>query len=140
VLRSTVPQISPDGSRRAQSMPADEPFHLGELSIAWPARTQVCARGRPDSPTVRWFAYFTPEVPGEATTDCVLALDACHRPATGHGAPEVVLDAVTVNRPTTAVRSSPPYRRRCSGRWAAGCRPAPVASVVSGALPTSKAE
>ncbi|MBB6421894.1 hypothetical protein HDC93_007528, partial [Streptomyces sp. AK010] len=40
VLRSTVLHISPDALRWAQWSLADEPFHLGELPIAW----QISAR------------------------------------------------------------------------------------------------
>lgn len=93
MLRSTVLHISPDALRWAQWMLADEPFHLGGLPIAW----QICAREHPDTSIARWSAYFTPEVPGEAIVDFLLALDACPNPATGWGAPELVLDAATAH-------------------------------------------
>ncbi|MEU7206744.1 DUF317 domain-containing protein [Streptomyces sp. NPDC045470] len=93
VLRSTVLHISPDTLRWAQWVLADEPFHLGELPIAW----QVSARADTSSPLAQWSAYFTPDVPGEALADFLVALDACDQPAAPMGGPELVLDAVTAH-------------------------------------------
>ncbi|MEV5506604.1 DUF317 domain-containing protein [Streptomyces orinoci] len=93
VLRSTVLHISPDTLRWAQWTLADEPFHLGELPIAW----QVCARADTSSPLAQWSAYFTPDVPGEVLADFLLALDARDGPAEPLGGPELVLDAVTAH-------------------------------------------
>ncbi|MFH8751880.1 DUF317 domain-containing protein [Streptomyces rimosus] len=93
VLRSTVLHISPDTLRWAQWVLADEPFHLGELPIAW----QVSARADTSSPLAQWSAYFTPDVPGEALADFVVALDARDQPAAPMGGPELVLDAVTAH-------------------------------------------
>ncbi|KUN02115.1 hypothetical protein AQI95_28995 [Streptomyces yokosukanensis] len=93
VLRSTVLHISPDTLRWAQWVLADEPFHLGELPIAW----QVSARGDTSSPLATWSAYFTPDVPGEVLADFLNALDASAQPAVPLGAPGVVLDAVTAH-------------------------------------------
>ncbi|MEU1770853.1 DUF317 domain-containing protein, partial [Streptomyces rimosus] len=72
---------------------ADEPFHLGELPIAW----QVSARADTSSPLAQWSAYFTPDVPGEALADFLVALDARDQPAAPMGGPELVLDAVTAH-------------------------------------------
>ncbi|MFB7630469.1 DUF317 domain-containing protein [Streptomyces sp. NPDC056149] len=91
VLRSTVLHISPDGRRWAQWVRADEPFQLGELPIAW----QVCARADTGSPGAMWSAYFTPDVPGEALADFLVALDARDQPTVPVAGPELVLDAVT---------------------------------------------
>jgi hypothetical protein len=91
VLRSTVLHISPDTFRWAQWVLPDEPFHLGELPIAW----QFSARSDASSPHAEWSAYFTPDVPGEALTDFLLALDECDHPTAALTGPEVVLDAVT---------------------------------------------
>ncbi|MFH8591579.1 DUF317 domain-containing protein [Streptomyces rimosus] len=93
VLRSTVLHISPDTLRWAQWVLADEPFHLGELPIAW----QVSARADTSSPLAQWSAYFTPGVPGEALADFLVALDARDQPAAPMGGPELVLDAVTAH-------------------------------------------
>lgn len=60
VLRSTVLHISPDSLRWAQWVLPDEPFHLGNLPIAW----QVSARTDLSSPLAHWSAYFTPRGPG----------------------------------------------------------------------------
>ncbi|MBB5938642.1 DUF317 domain-containing protein [Streptomyces zagrosensis] len=90
VLRSTVLHISPDALRWAQWCLADEPFHLGELPIAW----QVSARAEASSPLAQWSAYFTRDVPGEAVADFLLALDASDQPAVLYAGPELVLDAV----------------------------------------------
>ncbi|MEU9982619.1 DUF317 domain-containing protein [Streptomyces sp. NPDC050856] len=93
VLRSTVLHISPDSLRWAQWVLPDEPFHLGNLPIAW----QVSARTDPSSPLAQWSAYFTPEVPAEVLADFLVALDARTQPARSLGGPELVLDAVTVH-------------------------------------------
>ncbi|MFJ2744841.1 DUF317 domain-containing protein [Streptomyces sp. NPDC087440] len=93
VLRSTVLHISPDTLRWAQWVLPDEPFHLGDLPIAW----QISARTDTSSPLAQWSGYFTPEVPGEALADFVLALDARDQPAVSFAGPEVVLDAVTAH-------------------------------------------
>ncbi|MEU2429025.1 DUF317 domain-containing protein [Streptomyces sp. NPDC007861] len=91
VLRSTVLHISPDTLRWAQWVLPDEPFHLGELPIAW----QISARSDASSPLAEWSAYFTPDVPGEVLTDFLLALDARDHPTAALTGPEVVVDAVT---------------------------------------------
>ncbi|RBL87137.1 hypothetical protein DDE05_05645, partial [Streptomyces cavourensis] len=52
VLRSTVLHIGPDSLRWAQWVLPDEPFHLGNLPIAW----QVSARSDPSSPLAQWSA------------------------------------------------------------------------------------
>ncbi|MFE9173584.1 DUF317 domain-containing protein [Streptomyces kebangsaanensis] len=93
VLRSTVLHISPDTLRWAQWVLPDEPFHLGDLPIAW----QVSARTDPCSPLAQWSAYFTPDVPGEVLADFLAALDARDQPAVPLGGPELVLDAVTAH-------------------------------------------
>ncbi|MEV0691283.1 DUF317 domain-containing protein [Streptomyces sp. NPDC050388] len=93
VLRSTVLHISPDTLRWAQWVLADEPFHLGELPIAW----QVSARADTSSPLAQWSAYFTPDVPGEVLVDFLVALDARGQPGVPLGGPELVLDAVTAH-------------------------------------------
>ncbi|MFE0187962.1 DUF317 domain-containing protein [Streptomyces sp. NPDC058989] len=93
VLRSTVLHISPDTLRWAQWVLADEPFHLGELPIAW----QVSARADPSSPLAQWSAYFTPDLPGEVLVDFLVALDARDQPAVPLGGAELVLDAVTAH-------------------------------------------
>lgn len=93
VLRSTVLHISPDTLRWAQWVLADEPFHLGELPIAW----QVSARADMSSPLAQWSAYFTPDVPGEVLVDFLVALDARDQPAVPLGGAELVLDAVTAH-------------------------------------------
>lgn len=93
VLRSTVLHISPDTLRWAQWVLPDEPFHLGELPIAW----QVCARADTNTPLAAWSAYFTPDVPGEVLADLLLALDAREQPALSLAGPELVLDAVTAH-------------------------------------------
>ncbi|OKI09385.1 hypothetical protein A6A06_01345 [Streptomyces sp. CB02923] len=93
VLRSTVLHISPDTLRWAQWVLADEPFHLGELPIAW----QVSARSDTSSPLAQWSAYFTPDTPGEALADFLVALDARDQPGAPLGGPELVLDAVTAH-------------------------------------------
>ncbi|EGX60994.1 hypothetical protein SZN_05153 [Streptomyces zinciresistens K42] len=93
VLRSTVLHISPDSLRWAQWVLPDEPFHLGNLPIAW----QVSARSDPSSPLAQWLAYFTPDVPGEVLGTFLDALDARDQPAMPLGGPEVVLDAVTAH-------------------------------------------
>ncbi|WP_241691586.1 DUF317 domain-containing protein [Streptomyces sp. GZWMJZ-114] len=92
LLRSTVLHVSPDGLRWAQWGLADQPFLLGEVPIAW----QVSARAE-NGGSADWSAYFTSGLPGEAVTDFVVALDAHDRPATRHGDPEAVLDAVTAH-------------------------------------------
>lgn len=93
VLLSTVLHISPDSLRWAQWVLPDEPFHLGNLPIAW----QVSARSDPSSPLAQWSAYFTPEVPGEVLGTFLAALDARDQPAMPLGGPELVLDAVTAH-------------------------------------------
>ncbi|PRH80026.1 hypothetical protein C6N75_06375 [Streptomyces solincola] len=93
VLRSTVLHISPDSLRWAQWVLPDEPFHLGNLPIAW----QVSARAGLSSPLAQWSAYFTPEVPGEVLADFLAALDARDQPALSLGGSELVLDAVTAH-------------------------------------------
>jgi hypothetical protein len=92
VLRSTVLHISPDTLRWAQWVLPDEPFHLGELPIAW----QVSAR-EDGTPLAQWSAYFTPDVPGEVLVDFLLALDARDQPTFALTGPELVLDAVTAH-------------------------------------------
>ncbi|MGQ4436651.1 MULTISPECIES: DUF317 domain-containing protein [unclassified Streptomyces] len=93
VLRSTVLHISPDALRWAQWGLADEPFHLGELPIAW----QVSARAEASSPLAQWSAYFTRDVPGEAVVDFLVALDASDQPAVPFAGAELVLDAVAAH-------------------------------------------
>ncbi|MFD1829854.1 DUF317 domain-containing protein [Streptomyces desertarenae] len=93
VLRSTVLHISPDTLRWAQWVLPDEPFHLGNLPIAW----QVSARADTGSPLAQWSAYFTPDVPGEVLVDFLVALDAREQPAVPLAGPELVLDAVTAH-------------------------------------------
>jgi Domain of unknown function (DUF317) len=93
VVRSTALHISPDTLRWAQWSLADEPFHLGDLPIAW----QISGREDRDSPLAHWSAYFTPDVPGEAMADFLVALDARDQPAVPFGSPESVLDAVAAN-------------------------------------------
>ena len=93
MLRSTVLHISPDTLRWAQWVLPDEPFHLGDLPIAW----QVCAREDGSTPLAQWSAYFTPDVPGEALADFLLALDASDKPTVAFTGPEPVLDAVTAH-------------------------------------------
>ncbi|MFE0087699.1 DUF317 domain-containing protein [Streptomyces sp. NPDC058991] len=93
VLRSTVLHISPDTLRWAQWVLPDEPFHMGELPIAW----QISARADTDSPVAQWSAYFTTDVPGEALTDFLVTLDARDQPTTAITGPEPVLDAVTAH-------------------------------------------
>ncbi|MEV6434145.1 DUF317 domain-containing protein [Streptomyces anulatus] len=90
VVRSTILHISPDTLRWAQWVLPDEPFHLGELPIAW----QISARGRPDSPLASWSAYFTTGIPGEVLSDFLLALDADDQPTTALMDPELVMDVV----------------------------------------------
>ncbi|MFC9621176.1 DUF317 domain-containing protein [Streptomyces sp. NPDC056930] len=117
VLRSTVLHISPDTLRRAQWVLADEPFHLGELPIAW----QVSARADTSSPLAMWSAYFIPDVPGEVLVDFLVALDArwnpprfgfsVHRPRGGYGA-----KGCRVHTPQCpAVRGGRGPQRRVSG-------------------------
>ncbi|WP_443052402.1 DUF317 domain-containing protein [Streptomyces sp. JV176] len=93
VLRSTVLHISPDTLRWAQWALADEPFHLGDLPIAW----QVSARADTHSPLAQWSAYFTPDIPGEALADFLVALDARDQPTVPLGGPELVLNAVSAH-------------------------------------------
>ncbi|MFC9131347.1 DUF317 domain-containing protein [Streptomyces sp. NPDC057099] len=93
VLRSTVLHISPDTLRWAQWVLADEPFHLGELPIAW----QISARAEASSPLAQWSAYFTGDVPGEAVADFLVALDASDQPAVQLAGSELVLDAVAAH-------------------------------------------
>ncbi|WP_184578802.1 DUF317 domain-containing protein [Streptomyces zagrosensis] len=93
VLRSTVLHISPDTLRWAQWVLPDEPFHLGDLPVAW----QVSARSDASSPLADWSAYFTRDVPGEVVGDFLLALDACGQPGAMSAGPEAVLDAVTAH-------------------------------------------
>ncbi|MFJ2509861.1 DUF317 domain-containing protein [Streptomyces griseoviridis] len=93
VLRSTVLHISPDALRWAQWGLADEPFHLGELPIAW----QISARAEAGSPLAQWSAYFTRDVPGEAVVDFLVALDASGQPAVPLAGSELVLDAVAAH-------------------------------------------
>ncbi|MEV7277645.1 DUF317 domain-containing protein [Streptomyces sp. NPDC093111] len=93
VVRSTVLHISPDTLRWAQWVLADEPFHLGELPIAW----QVSARADTNSPLATWSAYFTPDVPGEVLVDFLLALDTSDQPAVPLAGPELVMDAATAH-------------------------------------------
>ena len=93
VLRSTVLHISPDTLRWAQWSLADEPFHLGDLPIAW----QISARADTSIPLAHWSAYFTPDVPGEAVADFLVALDARDQPAAPLAGAELVLDAVTTH-------------------------------------------
>ncbi|GAA2651559.1 DUF317 domain-containing protein [Streptomyces aculeolatus] len=92
VLRSTVLHIAHDALRWAQWVLADEPFHLGDLPIAW----QVSAR-TDTSDLAEWSAYFTTGVPGEAVADFLAALDAHPRPAVPLVRPELVVDAVTAH-------------------------------------------
>ncbi|MEN8654377.1 DUF317 domain-containing protein [Streptomyces sp. 21So2-11] len=93
VLRSTVLHISPDTLRWAQWVLADEPFHLGDLPIAW----QVSARADTSSPLAAWSAYFTLDVPGEVLVDFLVALDAREQPAVPLASPSLVIDAVTAH-------------------------------------------
>ncbi|MDX3350433.1 DUF317 domain-containing protein [Streptomyces sp. ME02-6979A] len=93
VLRSTVLHISPDSLRWAQWSLADEPFHLGGLPIAW----QISARADTSSPLASWSSYFTTDVPGEAVTDFLVALDARDEPAVPLDGPELVIDTVTAH-------------------------------------------
>ncbi|MEU6245707.1 DUF317 domain-containing protein [Streptomyces sp. NPDC047024] len=93
VLRSTVLHISPDTLRWAQWTLADEPFHLGDLPIAW----QISARAEVSSHLAQWSAYVTPDVPGEAVADFLVALDARDQPALPLGGPEQVIDAVAAH-------------------------------------------
>ncbi|MFP8903886.1 SPDY domain-containing protein [Streptomyces atacamensis] len=93
VLRSTVLHISPDALRWVQWVLPDEPFHLGNLPIAW----QVSARADTSSPLAQWSAYFTPDIPGEVLVDFLVALDAREQPAVPLAGPELVLDAVTAH-------------------------------------------
>ncbi|MEV6007304.1 DUF317 domain-containing protein [Streptomyces sp. NPDC051976] len=93
VLRSTVLHISPDALRWAQWGLADEPFHLGELPIAW----QISARAEASSPIAQWSSYFTRDVPGEAVVDFLVALDASDQPAVPLAGAELVLDAVAAH-------------------------------------------
>ncbi|MGC9544773.1 DUF317 domain-containing protein [Streptomyces sp. UG1] len=93
VLRSTVLHISPDTLRWEQWGLADEPFHLGDLPIAW----QISARAETSTPLASWSSYFTTDVPGEAVADFLVALDARDQPAVPLAGPELVLDAVTVH-------------------------------------------
>ncbi|GGT22129.1 DUF317 domain-containing protein [Streptomyces antibioticus] len=93
VLRSTVLHISPDTLRWAQWALPDEPFHLGELPVAW----QVSARVDSDSPLAQWSAYFTTDVPGEVLADFLVALDAREETATAFAGPDLVLDAATAH-------------------------------------------
>ncbi|MEU2263876.1 DUF317 domain-containing protein [Streptomyces sp. NPDC019645] len=93
VLRSTVLHISPDTLRWAQWVLPDEPFHLGDLPIAW----QVSARADTDSPLAQWSAYFTTDVPGEVLADFLVTLDARDHPTTAITGPKPVLDAVTAH-------------------------------------------
>ncbi|MFJ8676279.1 DUF317 domain-containing protein [Streptomyces sp. NPDC093589] len=91
VLRSTVLHLSPDALAWAQWTLADEPFHLGELPVAW----QISGRPHPDSTVAEWNAYFTAGVPHEALADFLLALDAREDPAVGFDGPGTVLAALT---------------------------------------------
>ncbi|MFE3645934.1 DUF317 domain-containing protein [Streptomyces sp. NPDC059169] len=93
VLRSTVLHISPDTLRWAQWVLPDEPFHLGELPIAW----QISARADTSSPLAQWSAYFTPDVPGEALADFLVTFDARDQPTTAITGQAPVLDAVTAH-------------------------------------------
>ncbi|MEW2620921.1 DUF317 domain-containing protein [Streptomyces sp. NPDC048106] len=93
VLRSTVLHISPDALRWAQWVLPDEPFHLGDLPIAW----QISARAEASSPLAQWSAYFTRDVPGEAVIDFLVALDASDQPAVPFAGAELVLDAVAAH-------------------------------------------
>ncbi|MEU3250183.1 DUF317 domain-containing protein [Streptomyces sp. NPDC006997] len=93
VVRSTVLHISPDFLRWAQWVLPDEPFHLGDLPIAW----HVSARTDLSSPLAHWSAYFTPDVPGEVLADFLAALDVRDQPTMPCGGPELVLDAVTAH-------------------------------------------
>ncbi|MGV9790887.1 DUF317 domain-containing protein [Streptomyces sp. NPDC003435] len=93
VLRSTVLHISPDTLRWAQWALADEPFDLGGLPIAW----QISARAATTTPLAAWSAYFTPDVPGEAVADFLLALDARDDPAEPIAPAQLVLDAVAAH-------------------------------------------
>ena len=58
-------------------------------------------RSRPErttsSPLASWSSYFTPDVPGEAVTDFLVALEARDQPAVPLDGPELVLDAVTAH-------------------------------------------
>ncbi|MGW0372172.1 DUF317 domain-containing protein [Streptomyces coeruleorubidus] len=93
VLRSTVLHISPDTLRWAQWGLPDEPFHLGDLPIAW----QLSARADTSSPLASWSSYFTTDAPGEAVADFLVALDARDQPAVPLADPELVLDAVAAH-------------------------------------------
>ncbi|MFD4577477.1 DUF317 domain-containing protein [Streptomyces sp. NPDC058417] len=90
VLRSTVLHISPDALRWAQWMLGDEPFHLGDLPVAW----QISARADTTSPLASWSSYFTTDVPGEVVADFLVALDARTGPTATLTGPQLVLDAV----------------------------------------------
>ncbi|WP_326800308.1 DUF317 domain-containing protein [Streptomyces sp. NBC_01808] len=92
VIRSTVLHISPDALRWAQWVLADEPFHLGDLPIAW----QVSARTDTSS-LAEWSAYFTTGVPGEAVADFLVALDARNQPAVPLVRPDLVVDTATAH-------------------------------------------
>ncbi|MEU5628899.1 DUF317 domain-containing protein [Streptomyces tendae] len=93
VLRSTVLHLSPDALRWAQWSLPDEPFHMGDLPIAW----QISARADTSSPLASWSSYFTTDVPGEAVTDFLVALDARDDPTAPLAGPELVLDSVTAH-------------------------------------------
>ncbi|GGL34749.1 hypothetical protein GCM10010095_20110 [Streptomyces anthocyanicus] len=85
--------ISPDALRWAQWSLADEPFHLGDLPIAW----QISARAEAGSPLAEWSAYFTRDVPGEAVAGFLVALDARQQPTATFAGPGLVLDAVAAH-------------------------------------------
>jgi hypothetical protein len=109
VLRSTVLHISPSAPAWAQWTLADEPFHLGELPVAW----QVSARTHTASAVAEWNAYFTTGVPHEVLADFLLALDARPEPGFGFDGPEAVLDALTgqgwdrdIDHPDTAAKDA----------------------------------
>ncbi|WP_323137832.1 DUF317 domain-containing protein [Streptomyces sp. NBC_01433] len=103
--RDSLLYVSPDGLCGAEWILASYPFELGGLPVAW----QVSARSHSDSAMVEWNAYFTAEVPYEAVTDLLLALDARTAPDVGFDGPDVVLEELgsrgwfrDADRPRTA--------------------------------------
>ncbi len=85
--------VSPDALGWAQWTLADEPFHLGDLPIAW----QVSARADTSTPLASWSAYFTTDVPGEAISDFLVALNGRDQEAVSRDDPELVLDTVAAH-------------------------------------------
>nr|WP_308405682.1 DUF317 domain-containing protein [Streptomyces tardus] len=92
VLRSTVLHLGADARRWAQWVLADEPFLLGGLPIGWQVSARASAEGM-----AHWAAYFTREVPGEAVSAFLLALDATEQPTATLGGPDLVVSATTAN-------------------------------------------